>query len=108
MPYLGAYSYEAKPVPQPVMTKKFRRMCCRISYRLPSVYNWGPRDRRDNLSWHAFRHALTTALFEAGLDHTLIQMWMGWSGSATDMPRHYLHPENLDAKVMAKHPFLKM
>jgi site-specific recombinase XerD len=108
MPYLEAYFCEAKPVPQPVMTRKSRRMCYRISYRLPSVYSWGPKDRRNNLSWHPFRHALTTELSEAGLDHTLIQMCMGWSGSAADMPRHYLHPENLDAKVIAKHPFLKM
>ena len=71
----------------------FKRGKCRYPHRL-------------NCSWHAFRHALDSALLEAGIDHLLVRRWMGWK-SYQGMEALYYIPNNLQAKVMAKHPFLK-
>jgi len=67
------------------------------------------RQRKRGLGWHAFRHALTTALTESILSDIMVSKWMGWqSGSASaPMIGTYYTPQELDTKILAKHPFIK-
>jgi integrase len=98
MPYLTGF--DVKPCSQAVMSRKFREMCRRIDFKLPKN-----EVRRKNYGWHAFRHGLDTALLEAGINPAMVRKWFGWRPGA--MEEYYYMPENLDAKVLAKHPYLK-
>ena len=109
VPYLKDQSAKAKSIPPAQMTNKFRSMCWRAGFKIPGSYSKEPRNKRKNYSWHAFRHSVVTALFEdGGFDQTRIRVWMGWADSSAGMPGHYYHPEDIDVKIMAKHPFQRL
>ena len=65
--------------------------------------------RTRGYGWHAFRHSVTSALIEAGLNDTMVSSWIGWQTGNPNAPmvKVYYTPKDLDNKVLARHPFVK-
>lgn len=118
---LKEYSYKVQRLHTPQLTTKFRYFVTHLDLPVPRLSRSKRKaqmetlrekhQRPRNYGWHAFRHSVTIALSEAGLNDTMISNWMGWrSGNpAAPLVRTYSRgAEQLDAKVQAKHPFIKL
>lgn len=113
--YLKDYSYQAQVKSPTDMGYYFHEVMSRIGFQIPKPpkrivsYKTGKLVADKGHSWHAFRHSLDDAFHQVGIDEAAIDVWMGWSTKAT-MSRYYHTPDpkDADAKVMAKHPYLKM
>jgi integrase len=122
-PYLKDYSQKVVPCSSCTMSDRFWKAVSRLGLKVPklSIRRRRPlqpeyileracHKRRRGFGWHAFRHTLTSALVETGLNDTLIGSWIGWqSGNqAAPMVRQYYTPQNADEKVLKVHPFVKI
>ncbi|MFH1662668.1 MAG: hypothetical protein ABH934_01930, partial [Chloroflexota bacterium] len=116
VPYLKDYSYIVKPISSPNLTIRFWRLVNHLGLPVPKTPRKEKRELREKRrrprqhGWHAFRHGVTTALVEAGLNDTMIRDWMGWRSGNPSAPlvSVYYNAKNVDAKVQAKHPFIKL
>jgi len=119
--YLKEYSYQLQRVHTPQLSSKFWYFVQHLDLPVPRPSRSQRKknmetlrekhQRPRNYGWHAFRHSLTIALSEAGINDTMISNWMGWrSGNpAAPLIRTYTRgAEDLDAKIQAKHPFIKL
>lgn len=121
-PYLREYSYWVRPHHPQELTEKFWSFVAHLDLPIPtlSIRRRKPHQaeyeemrkkhqRTRGYGWHAFRHSVTSSLVEAGLNDTRVNTWIGWqSGNpAAPMVRTYYTPQELDAKVVLRHPFIK-
>lgn len=119
VPYLKSYSYKTRERLGTRLNERFWRAVERLDLPVPRQSR-SQRERqytelrerhqrKRGLGWHAFRHALTSALVESVKSDTMVSKWMGWqSGSAAaPMVGTYYTPQELDAKILAKHPFIR-
>lgn len=116
VPYLKDYSGIVKPVSSPNLTIRFWRIVNHLGLPVPKTPKREKRELREKHlrprqhGWHAFRHGVTTALVEAGLNDTMIRDWMGWRSGNPSAPlvSVYYNAQNVDIKIQAKHPFIKL
>jgi integrase len=118
---LKDYSYQIGRVHTPQLSQKFWYFVQHLD--LPITRPSRSQRKKDteilkekhqrprNYGWYAFRHSLTTALAEAGLSDTIIMNWMGWWSGNPAAPLIHTYTrgaQDIDAKVQAKHPFIKL
>ena len=69
----------------------------------------GVRHPEQGEGWHALRRSVVTALYRAELPEAMIHEWLGWRSAATISRRYYRpEPGEIDGKVFAKHPYVRL
>jgi len=104
--------WEKKANPEYAKWKRRKRSCKNgEEVRQFLIENPKPHhNRRNAISWHAFRHSLVTELLDRELNELKIEQWMGWSitNSGGMGRRYYVKNKgtpNLNEYIFKHHPF---